>query len=389
MDSFRDLRFEVQTDVGVVRTHNEDAIGVVEIDQPVPAILLIVADGMGGEAAGEVASRALVDDFEQAFDEVDGERLIDRICARIEATNEKLVKLAATDPSKKGMGSTIVVAAFCEDGSLACAHVGDSRVYMFRDGQLERITRDHSRVQMFVDGGILTPEQAEQHPESNVLTQAVGRENLTVDRNESTKISWRCGTFLVCSDGLTGMVPESVIAAAMESLPVDEIPDALIDECNRLGAKDNVSVGVIRDGEPEKPMGREEFHRLVPTLIAAHDEMLDDHKRKEDERLAEQQRLAERSQDKRAEAVQSEQQDRERISEEMAAEFESRSRQRRARIASYLVGVAVVIGLLAGGFALRECSSQDEPDGEPAAEGGAIEPAVDGVQPSAEENDAE
>lgn len=271
MKRFNNLQFHVQTDVGVTRDHNEDAVGLLELEDGSRAVLLVVADGMGGEAAGEVASKMLIDAFDgfTTGDDHDGHRAA--MAARIEHANREIVTLASQHPAMKGMGSTVVAARFDEDGSVDFVHVGDSRLYHYHDGTLERLTRDHSRVQLFVDEGILTPEQAEKHPEANVLTQAVGRESVRVDHNKDKRLNWHGGTFLVCSDGLTGMLPEEVIKHAMASLEIEDLTDALIEECNRLGATDNISIAALRDGEPESPMTRPAFHREVPHWIAAHE----------------------------------------------------------------------------------------------------------------------
>lgn len=290
MERFNNLQFHVQSDVGVTRDHNEDAVGLLELEDGGRAVLLVVADGMGGEAAGEVASKMLIDAFDGHVteDEHDGHRAA--MAARIEQANQEIVKLANEHPAMKGMGSTVVAARFDEDGAVDFVHVGDSRLYLYRDGSLERLTRDHSRVQLFVDEGILTPEQAEKHPEANVLTQAVGRESVRVDHNKDKQLNWHNGTFLVCSDGLTGMLPEEVICHAMAGLEIEDLTDALIEECNRLGATDNISIAVLRDGDPESPMTRPAFHREVPHWIATHEFRVREQEEKDDQ--ARQQREA-------------------------------------------------------------------------------------------------
>jgi serine/threonine protein phosphatase PrpC len=192
-----------RTDVGLEREVNEDAILV----RPP---LFVVADGMGGAQAGEVASRTLVEVFEEAAAAGD---LPDALEATVQSANARIHRMAVDDPSLKGMGCT-ATAAYAADGRLTIAHVGDSRLYRLRDGTLEQLTEDHSLVGGLVRLGELTPEEAEVHPQRSVILRAVGVEpdvevDLLNERLEPDDL------YLACSDGLTGMVRDEVIAETL------------------------------------------------------------------------------------------------------------------------------------------------------------------------------
>jgi protein phosphatase len=334
--------------VGVKRDHNEDAIGFVDSGSLGNELVVVVADGMGGEAAGEVASGMLVDAFGERFADCDRSDRHTAMAKLVEETNEQIVEMAENNPEMQGMGSTVVALSIADDGYARFVHVGDSRLYTLRDGEFERLTRDHSRVQLFVDEGILSPDEAEEHPESNVLTQAVGRSDMTVDKNDGREVPWENATFLVCSDGLTAMVPESVIKLAMAGLPVEEAADALIEECNRLGATDNESVGIVRDGEPEQPISRAEFHEQVPALIQQYDVMKAERKRKREQRIAEQERAA-------TEAAESRKEQQKKTAEA------SESTKGSGHLLWLLIGLAVLCAVLVA-FLLGRSAGQNEND---------------------------
>jgi protein phosphatase len=365
MARFEQLHVHVQTDVGVKRDHNEDAIGFVERADLGDEIVVVVADGMGGEAAGEVASGMLVDAFRERLADCDRSDRHDAMAKIVDETNEKIVDMAQNNPEMQGMGSTVVALSIADDGYARFVHVGDSRLYMFHDGRLERLTRDHSRVQLFVDEGILSPDEAEEHPESNVLTQAVGRSEMGVDKNGRREVPWKDATFLVCSDGLTAMVPESVIQLAMAGLPVEDAADALIEECNRLGATDNVSVGVVRDGEPERPLSRAEFHEQVPALIEQYDVMKAERKRKREQRIAEQERAAAKAAESRAS---------EKGADSDAGEA-GEADKGSGHLLWLLIALVIVCGLLVA-FLIGRSAGQKEQGASSAPSSSAVEPEV-------------
>lgn len=252
------MRMEVKafglTHVGRQRQHNEDAF-LVEDD----AKLFLVADGMGGHAAGEIASRIAVESINEfivhtkeedgtwphAYDE-NYKRATNRLVAAVRLANTRVLEAMRKDARLRGMGTT-VVACLADGSTMSVAHVGDSRAYLVRDGNLSRITNDHSWVFEQVQAGMLTESEAEKHPLRNVITRALGGAlQVTPDASE---IEARAGdVFLLCSDGLTGMVPESDILRVVASRQQDleQACRDLIDAANERGGLDNVTAVLVR-----------------------------------------------------------------------------------------------------------------------------------------------
>jgi len=250
------------TDVGRKRKHNEDAY-LVDAERG----LFVVADGMGGHAAGEVASRITVESMQEFIaasdDQTDsswpfghGNRTTsggNRLTAAVEKANEKVMRAVASRPELKGMGTT-VVAALVESERATLVHVGDSRAYLFRDEELRRLTDDHSWVQEQVNAGILSEDEAKSHPLKNVVTRALGGSpHVSVDLIE---VPLRPGDrFLLCSDGLTGMVGDEEIHEFFRTEPDPEAAvRRLVELANERGGVDNVTAivfDVLMDSEPE------------------------------------------------------------------------------------------------------------------------------------------
>ena len=236
------LKVFAATDRGRVRETNEDACAFV------PPDTYVVADGMGGYAAGEVASAMLIDTFREIFSEARQERSEEALRRAVQAANRKILQAATADAARKGMGTTVV--ALQHEGDAAYwAHVGDSRLYLLRAGELKCLTRDHSFVQDLVEKGSITKEEAAHHPKRNLLTRAVGvEENLSVDTG-SFKIE-AGDTFLLCSDGLTNMVGEAAIRETLQGEAADKAR-CLIDMALMAGGLDNISVIVAQCDEGE------------------------------------------------------------------------------------------------------------------------------------------
>jgi serine/threonine protein phosphatase PrpC len=235
-----------KTDTGRQRHANEDSYFA-------RAPLFAVADGMGGAQAGEVASRIAAGAFEKrgrVSAEEPAEGTLEQIA---QSANRETHQLAQEDSSRAGMGTTLT-AAMVDGQQVAVGHVGDSRLYLFRDGQIERMTRDHSLVEEFVRQGKLTPEQAEKHPQRSVITRALGPENsVEVD---TFRIPARDGdVFLLCSDGLSGMVSDDDMRAILEAGgPLDEAAKALVEAANDNGGRDNITAVLFKledDGESD------------------------------------------------------------------------------------------------------------------------------------------
>ena len=193
-----------QTDTGRQRRDNEDSAYA-------RAPVFVVADGMGGAQAGEVASHIAVEVFEQGLpDEGSPE---ERLADRAREANKRIHDLSKTQQERAGMGTTLT-AAYLDDSELAIAHVGDSRAYLFRDGELKMLTQDHSLVAELVQRGKLTEQQAAEHPQRSIITRALGPEP-TVEVDTVTYPVRAGDVLLLCSDGLTSMVSEAVIAGIL------------------------------------------------------------------------------------------------------------------------------------------------------------------------------
>ena len=230
------------TDPGRKRRRNEDSYLV---EPP----LFVVADGMGGAQAGEVASRLAAAAFRE-YHEADELAAEPRLEAIIQEANRRIHDRAATDTGLSGMGTT-VTAALLGENSIAIGHVGDSRAYRIREGRLEQLTDDHSLVADLIRSGRLTPEEADAHPQRSVITRALGTDR-DVDVDTFAAAAEADDVFLICSDGLTSMVPEDDIRQAVaEAASLDEAGKALVRAANRQGGEDNITVVLFRVGEGE------------------------------------------------------------------------------------------------------------------------------------------
>ena len=231
------------TNIGVRRNTNQDYAYVSEQNVGNLPNILIVADGMGGHKAGEVASEQAVN---AVLVSIKQNESTDKICIIEEAireANNKVLEMATSDEKFKGMGTTLVVATL-EDNVLYVANVGDSRLYLIDDNEIRQITRDHSLVQEMVSLGELDKESARTHSSKNVITRAIGVDKkivadfFEVDTGEKTKI-------LLCSDGLSNMVEDSQIkeiVSACDEMTLEDTVHKLIDAANENGGMDNIAV---------------------------------------------------------------------------------------------------------------------------------------------------
>jgi protein phosphatase len=236
-----------RTDVGKVRQGNEDALFIDE-----ERGVFIVADGMGGHVAGEVASQIVTVTVGPGMsravgDGLTGQALEKRGLELIEHANRAIMERADEEPDKRGMGTTLTMLTLTNSDEYLFQQVGDSRGYLLRDGDLRQITRDHTVVQQQVDRGALTPEQAREHPLSHILTRALGTETDVLA--DSFRSECRPGDiFLLCSDGLSGMLPDEQIRwiLARPSERLQDIADALVNAANAAGGLDNVTAVVVK-----------------------------------------------------------------------------------------------------------------------------------------------
>ncbi len=246
------LTYAGTSDVGRKRTHNEDAYLLLPEES-----LCCVADGMGGHASGEVAARIAVEEMAEFFrmtgrdDEatwpykLDPTRTYDenRLLTGVKLANLRIFERAATDQRLKGMGTTLVAASFPKSGrGVLVGHVGDSRAYLWRRGTLRQLTEDHSLLNDYKKSRSLTPEEIEAFPHKNVIVRALGmRDQVDVDllREELQDGD----VMLLCSDGLSGMVPDERIAEVLRGKAGDlkHAGQVLVDLANEAGGADNVT----------------------------------------------------------------------------------------------------------------------------------------------------
>ncbi len=246
-----------RTDTGRQRSANEDSFFV-------RAPIFVVADGMGGAQAGEVASKAAADAFDRDLPSGPPENFLRET---IEAANRTIHELARDDPSRTGMGTTITAVVVDPGGEeVAIGHVGDSRAYRLRGGKLERLTRDHSLVEEMRRKGQLTDAQAEDHPQRSIITRALGPEP-EVEVDVQTVAAGPGDVFLICSDGLTTMLGEEQIAKLLAGASsMDAAVRALVDEANRAGGRDNITALAFQLEDAAAPAG---VSREDATLIGA------------------------------------------------------------------------------------------------------------------------
>ena len=221
-----------KTDTGRQRRDNED-------NAFARAPVFVVADGMGGAQAGEVASRLAIEAFQHELPESGTPE--ERLAACVRAANRTIYEMSRSEHERAGMGTTLT-AAYLDDDDLAIAHVGDSRAYLFRDQTLRRLTEDHSLVEELVRRGKLTEEQAAEHPQRSIITRALGPEP-DVEVDTWTYPVQSGDVLLLCSDGLTSMISEEQIAQILSSTPsLEGAAQRLIAAANEAGGRDNITV---------------------------------------------------------------------------------------------------------------------------------------------------
>ncbi len=229
------------SDVGRQRDANEDNFVIAEP-------LFAVADGMGGAQAGEVASSTAADVFEHVEGGRDQpEQLLTDLTRE---ANRRIFEMSRSDASRRGMGTTLTAAMVWSEG-VSIGHVGDSRAYRLRDGALEQLTHDHSLVAELQRSGQLTAEAAENHPQRSIITRALGPEP-DVDVDAHTHTARAGDVYVLCSDGLTGMISDADIEAVLRGADsLEDAAKALVKAANQSGGKDNITVVLFRLGDGE------------------------------------------------------------------------------------------------------------------------------------------
>jgi len=235
------MRFECasRTNVGLKRKINEDSI-LVETERG----LWVVADGMGGHEAGEIASNMVTDALRCLPAVTDLDELAGLAVEALRQVNRELIELARAGDRQQTIGTTVVGIAIA-DGFYRCFWMGDSRAYLLRGGEIMRVSHDHSLVQNLVDAGMIKPEEAETHANANLITRAVGvAETVEVDIASGEARSG--DVFLLASDGLTRVVADYELATELQRGSLDEVADRLLDTVLERGAPDNVSLIIVR-----------------------------------------------------------------------------------------------------------------------------------------------
>jgi protein phosphatase len=250
------LIFEARTDTGRKRDHNEDTYHINPQEK-----LFILADGMGGQAAGETASSLAVKNIDEFMRNTNTDAEItwpteynsnltrngNRLKAAILLSHRKIYELSLSKSKLGGMGTTVAVVVFDDDNTMTYAHVGDSRIYLLQDNKIDQLTNDHSWVNEQVRLGLLTPEEASIHPYRNVVTRALGgKEEFEVDIGEQKMKNE--DIVLICSDGLNTMLKDDEIKKLVIGYKDDQAKavEKLINAANKAGGDDNVTVILIR-----------------------------------------------------------------------------------------------------------------------------------------------
>ncbi len=251
------MRFPItvahRTDIGREKAENQDSIGYI-CDERHDLHLLIVADGVGGAPCGRVASQLAVQTIRQSFFGVnlasgltEGD-LRERLTQAITEANRVILQRGSRDRHCRGMGSTCAVMVLSESRA-HIAHAGDSRVYLIRDNRIIRLTRDHSRVRRMLDDGLITEEEAANHPERHWLERALGmREEIRFDLRAEPLLLEHQDVLVVCTDGLTNLVEDEEIYRIVRQSSVSRGCEQLIQLANERGGQDNISVAIVRVG---------------------------------------------------------------------------------------------------------------------------------------------
>ncbi len=220
---------------GRIRTNNEDSVYPRTSGRSSGPVVLMVADGMGGHVAGEVASRLAV---EAAADESAGAE------ARVHTANRAILEAVEEEPSLAGMGTTLTLVEFDPPEFLHFAHIGDSRAYLLRAGELGRLTTDHTVMEEYLKAGSISPAEVANHPQRSMLTRALG---MTPDIEvETFDLAAVAGDrILLCSDGVTSMLDEDDVERHLSAATAEEAAWALVEEANRAGGHDNITAVVF------------------------------------------------------------------------------------------------------------------------------------------------
>ena len=239
------------TDTGIVRDHNEDSVIIIKNSDG--SILMAVADGMGGHRAGEVASSIAItylgNRFMETFFKMNKASAAEWIKTTVNEINGQIFKYTEENPESKGMGTTLVMAIITKDYILF-GNIGDSSGFVMKDGKIHKVTHDHTLVNLLLDAGELTLEEAQNHPKKNILMNALGiNDPIDIDVFDC---NMDVNEILLCSDGLTTMINEEQIEKViLENISIEETVLKLIKKANNRGGNDNISVAYLRKNNEE------------------------------------------------------------------------------------------------------------------------------------------
>jgi protein phosphatase len=244
------IEVSVQSDIGCQRQNNEDSFGYWEPEDDQQFLrkgrLAVVADGMGGYEGGQEASRLAVETLVEVYRDFGGDDPQAALVEALQAAHEQIRQYSFAHPELRGMGTTCTAAAIVQD-ALYYVHVGDTRLYLIRDGQISRVTRDHSYVGRLVESGMISAEEAENHPQRNILTAALGTNpDLIMDSPGRPEPLRPEDVLLICSDGLWGLVRDSEILDAVENKSAEQVGRKLIELARERGGPDNITVEILR-----------------------------------------------------------------------------------------------------------------------------------------------
>jgi PPM family protein phosphatase len=244
------IEISTQSDIGCLRKNNEDSFGYWESEDDQQfqrkGRLAVVADGMGGYEGGQEASRLAVETLVSVYRDFAGDDPQAALNEALQSAHQQIREYGFAHPELRGMGTTCTAAAIVQD-SLYYVHVGDTRLYLVRDGEITRVTRDHSYVGRLVEAGMISEEEAETHPQRNILTAALGTNpDLIMDAPEHPQPLRPDDVLLICSDGLWGQVRDPEILKAVGKHSVQKAGKVLIELARERGGPDNITLEILR-----------------------------------------------------------------------------------------------------------------------------------------------
>jgi protein phosphatase len=239
-----------QSDIGCLRQNNEDSFGYWEPEDDRlfqrKGRLAIVADGMGGYEGGQEASRLAVETLVAVYRDFSGDDPQAALIEGLQTAHEQIRQYSFDHPELRGMGTTCTAAAIVQD-ALYYVHVGDTRLYLIRQGHITKVTRDHSYVGRLVESGIISAEEAENHPQRNILTAALGTNpDLVMDSSRQPEPLHPEDVLLICTDGLWGQVRDPEILDMVDNKSAEQAGRRLIDLARERGGPDNITVEILR-----------------------------------------------------------------------------------------------------------------------------------------------